>query len=104
MAAQAGLCLAWSETPEDTFCRVAARIKSHDDSFPIDGYHGILNKRCDQSLRQTESGRTVTITMNRKRSPGMDRRKPTNEPPHDKTNKMSVRPAKIQISLGIRPV
>ena len=24
--------------------------------------------------------------------------------PHDKTNKMSVRPAKIQISLGIRPV
>ena len=28
----------------------------------------------------------------------------TNEPPHDKTNKMSVRPAKTQISLGIRPV
>ena len=27
-----------------------------------------------------------------------------NEPPHDKTNKMTVRPAKIQISLGIRPV
>ena len=27
-----------------------------------------------------------------------------NEPPHDKTNKMSVRPAKTQISLGIRPV
>ena len=26
------------------------------------------------------------------------------EPRHDKTNKMSVRPAKIQISLGIRPV
>ena len=26
------------------------------------------------------------------------------EPPHDKTNKMSVRPAKTQISLGIRPV
>ena len=26
-----------------------------------------------------------------------------NEPPHDKTNKMSVRPAKTQISLGIRP-
>ena len=24
MAAQAGLCLAWSETPEDTFCRVVA--------------------------------------------------------------------------------
>ena len=28
----------------------------------------------------------------------------TNEPPHDKTNKMTVRPAKTQISLGIRPV
>ena len=26
------------------------------------------------------------------------------EPWHDKTNKMSVRPAKTQISLGIRPV
>ena len=26
------------------------------------------------------------------------------EPPHDKTNKMHVRPAKTQISLGIRPV
>ena len=27
-----------------------------------------------------------------------------NEPPHLKTNKMTVRPAKTQISLGIRPV
>ena len=27
-----------------------------------------------------------------------------NEPPHDKTNKMIVRPAMTQISLGIRPV
>ena len=27
-----------------------------------------------------------------------------NEPRHDKTNKMSVRPAKTQISLGFRPV
>ena len=26
------------------------------------------------------------------------------EPPHDKTNKVHVRPAKTQISLGIRPV
>ena len=26
------------------------------------------------------------------------------EPPHDKTNKMNVRPAKTQISLGICPV
>ena len=28
MAAQAGLCLAWSETPEDMFCRVVAQIKT----------------------------------------------------------------------------
>ena len=28
----------------------------------------------------------------------------TCEPPHDKTNKVAVRPAKTQISLGIRPV
>ena len=28
----------------------------------------------------------------------------TIEPPHDKTNKMTVRPAKTQTSLGIRPV
>ena len=26
VAAQAGLCLAWSETPEDTFCCVVAQI------------------------------------------------------------------------------
>ena len=26
------------------------------------------------------------------------------EPSHDKTNKMTVRPAKTQVSLGIRPV
>ena len=28
----------------------------------------------------------------------------SNEPRHDKTNKVTVRPAKTQISLGIRPV
>ena len=28
----------------------------------------------------------------------------SNEPPHGKTNKMTVRPAKAQISPGIRPV
>ena len=26
MAAQVGLCLAWSETPEDRFCRVVAHV------------------------------------------------------------------------------
>ena len=28
MALQAGLCLAWSEAPEDTFCRVEAHLYS----------------------------------------------------------------------------
>ena len=26
MTAQAGLCLAWSETPEDTYCRVVVHV------------------------------------------------------------------------------
>ena len=29
VAAQAGLCLAWSETPEDMFCRVVAQLLYH---------------------------------------------------------------------------
>ena len=33
-----------------------------------------------------------------------EQKKYTTGPRHDKTNKMSVRPAKTQISLGIRPV
>ena len=36
VAAQAGLCLAWSETPEDTFCRVVAHTQTADDKlFPF---------------------------------------------------------------------
>ena len=30
VAAQAGLCLAWSETPEDTFSRVVAHFVSYE--------------------------------------------------------------------------
>ena len=29
VASQTGLCLAWSETPESTFCRVVAQMISH---------------------------------------------------------------------------
>ena len=36
MAVQAGLCLAWSETSADTFCRVLAQIKV---------FHHLLIKR-----------------------------------------------------------
>ena len=28
MAAQVGLCLAWSETPDDMFCRVVAQLNA----------------------------------------------------------------------------
>ena len=37
MAAQAGLCLAWSETPEDTFSRVVAHmnVKKEEESLEI---------------------------------------------------------------------
>ena len=35
VAAQAGLCLAWSETPEDTFCRVVAQmINAENNNSP----------------------------------------------------------------------
>ena len=34
----------------------------------------------------------------------LSKRRKAYEPPHDKANKMTVRPAKTQISLGIRPV
>ena len=39
VAVQAGLCLAWSETPEDTFCRVVAHVYSYVDSdFTINSF------------------------------------------------------------------
>ena len=33
----------------------------------------------------------------------LDKKKKTHEPQHEKTNKMTVRPEKTQISLGVRP-
>ena len=70
MAAQACLCLAWSETPEDTFCRVVAQL-----------FSSIISSHCCfvyclalvSLISKTES-----------------------EPPHDKPNKVSIRPAKTQ--------
>ena len=49
--------------------------------------------------QQNKSGEIVYITNDDR-----EQRWRTCEPRHDKTNKMSVRPAKTQISLGIRPV
>ena len=44
---------------------------------------------------------TGSATIKDRNPPLVPRR---NEPPHDKTNNVAVRPAKTQISLGIRPV
>ena len=47
---------------------------------------------------------TEILLLRRKTPTQTNKQNKTNEPPHDKTNKMSVRPAKTQISLGIRSV
>ena len=39
MAAQAGLCLAWSETPEDTFCRVVAQRQQQSNTVIVEYNH-----------------------------------------------------------------
>ena len=39
-----------------------------------------------------------------KEEQGKTQHETPNQPRHDKTNKVTVRPAKTQISLGIRPV
>ena len=41
MAAQAGLCLAWSKTPEDSFCRVVAQL-----------HLTIKEQKCEDVLRE----------------------------------------------------
>ena len=35
VAAQSGLCLAWSESPEDTFCHVVAHLMYRSDHSEI---------------------------------------------------------------------
>ena len=44
MAAQAGLCLAWSETPGDTFCRVVAQLHNLKEQGPF--YLGRAKRIC----------------------------------------------------------
>ena len=61
----------------------------------------------NKNKKKTTNIETVRIPTNKRsysefRLDSMDNK--TNEPRHDKTNKISVRPAKTQISLGIRPV
>ena len=51
------------------------------------------------------TGKATSVNYSRPMAPkGREKQTITYEPPHDKTNKMSVRPAKTQISLGIHPV
>ena len=54
-------------------------------------------ERCPTAKMQTLQTKICTIYF-------YTRQYKTDEPPHDKTNKMTVRPAKTQISLGICPV
>ena len=48
MAAQVGLCLAWSETPEDTFC--------HDEAhfYLLSNFDGIFSKVANCHLRHPD--------------------------------------------------
>ena len=48
--------------------------------------------------------KTVDVQHRRKPVEVLTEGYSVNEPRHDKTNKVTVRPAKTQISLGIRPV
>ena len=49
-------------------------------------------------------GSYFRLHISAERNSHYDLMKASYEPRHDKTNKMTVRPAKTQISLGIRPV
>ena len=77
MAVQAGLCLAWSETPEDAFCRVVAQIKTSqeesqvDGSFQADGHQAVLNKM--NKLLKTNRDRTNNHRINDNRSTALER-------------------------------
>ena len=58
VAAQAGLCLAWSETAEDTFCHVVAQIFCDihwPGVFPIE-YHAVTKNRIHGKNAFTEFG------------------------------------------------
>ena len=85
VAEQVSLCLAWSETPEDTFCHDEAHIfflffyRYHNHTCVCTGFAAsdpvlLVSPVCGKELKLT-----------------------------DKTKKVTVRPAKTQISLGIRP-
>ena len=84
VAAQTGLCLTWSQTPKT--------------GFLVTGLNSINRNRHFQFNPNTDTN-YVKFTY---KSGGF--LKLIIEPRHDKTNKVTVRPARTQISLGIRPV
>ena len=96
---QVGLSLTLSQTPEDRFSRNVAHscpvlmkfncIGSFSLSFHLLFRH-ITPFILPNPVFKAFSTHTFT--------------KQWHEPPHDKTNKITVRPAKTQISLDIRPV
>ena len=45
MAAQAGFCLTWSETPEDTFCRVVDQLNSLASSRKVKTYGKFFSRQ-----------------------------------------------------------
>ena len=75
-------------------------------------FHSLGNKcstLTDDESRTDRKTLNLCLTMmiteiNKDSRAGLDQSTRIFEPRHDKTNKMSVRPAKTQISLGIRPV
>ena len=88
VAEQAGLSLTWPQSPKDRFsCDVAKKWteNQHTPVIIVDTVH-------------------QTLTMTLSAIPKFCFAVIVQEPPHDKTNKMTVHPAKTQISLGIRPV
>ena len=101
---KAGLCLAWSETPEDTFCHDEAHIYIYIYIYVF------LLKYCSycilEYLRQYNDYLfgILVCAMVAKCWKLLNMKKTSYEPRQYKTNKVSVRPAKTQISLGIRPV
>ena len=80
MDAQADPSLRWAQRSFYWFCHDAARLKTMSFVWLI--WKEILWKYSIQSLKKQLAY----------------------EPPRDKTNNVAVRPAKTQISLGIRPV
>ena len=67
MAAQAGLCMAWSETPEDMFCRVVAQIEYFYLTYSfVSESTGLLPRKRWLRPDMTEKLLTGTLSLNTK--------------------------------------